>query len=140
METLDANTLYSGFVTARNSETVIRWQKVQIFFLINSVLLGAVISITLAEKLRALICIFGFVVTLMWWFIQWEAQNAIDFWNRKIASLEKENKVMMSGFSFSRPREGFRFRFVSTHYIILALVKLFGIGWVSLLIYYHCFI
>lgn len=128
MQTLNVNTQYNGFIAARNSETVIRWQKVQIFFLINSVLLGAVISVTLAEKLKLLICMFGFAVTVMWWLIQWEAQNAIDFWNGKIASLEKKNKATVSGFSFSRPREGFRFRFVSTHYMILALIKLFGIG------------
>lgn len=136
MNTLDANAHYSGFVAARNSETAIRWQKVQIFFLINSVLLGVVTSAALPEKLRILIGIFGLTVTIIWWLIQWEAQNAVDFWNGKIASLEKENKAIVSGFSFEKPREGFRFRFVSTHYMILALIKLFGIGWISLLVYY----
>lgn len=136
MSILDTNAQYSGFVAARNSETVVRWQKVQIFFLINSVLLGVVTSATLIEKIRILIGIFGLVVTIIWWLIQWEAQNAIDFWNGKIASLEKESKATVSGFSFTKPREGFRFQIVSTHYMILALIKLFGIGWISLLAYY----
>lgn len=106
MNTLDANAQYSGFVAARNGETVVRWQKVQIFFLINSMLLGVVASAALAEKLRILIGIFGLAVTIIWWLIQWEAQNAIDFWNGKIASLEKESKAIVSGFSFKKTTRG----------------------------------
>lgn len=133
MQELDKSVQFSGFVGARNNETTIRWQKVQIFFLINSVLFGGVISTNLSDVLKILTCSFGLVVTLIWWLMQWEAQNAIDYWNAMAAKLENKE---ISGFSFANPKEGFKIRLVSTHYLILFLIDLFGIVWTGLLVYY----
>lgn len=135
MTKLDSNVQFSGFVEARNNETSIRWQKVQVFFFINSMLLGAVVGTSIADTLKLIACAFGFSVTIIWWLIQWEAQNAIDFWNNKIAEIEKNGNVV-KGFAFAKPREGFEFKFISTHYLILGLIKLFGTGWIGLFIYY----
>lgn len=140
MAELSNETRFDGFVAARNNETIIRWQKVQIFFLINSVLLGTTIGATLDARFKIVICVFGFIVTVIWWLMQWEAQNAIDYWNFEAARLEprnEENKI--HGFAFTRPREGFRFKFISTHYLILFLIDFFILGWITLFIYYLFF-
>lgn len=132
---IDDAARFNGYVSARNNETAIRWQKVQIFFLINSVLLGALVSTTLDIKLKIAICVFGLIITVFWWLMQWEAQNAIDYWGTEAARLEpKTNNT--HGFAFTRPREGFRFKFISTHFLILFLVDVFALGWIVLFIYY----
>lgn len=135
MANIDETTRFSGYVSARNSEVTVRWQKVQIFFLINSVLLGVAAGAILSIELKTAVCIFGLVVTVIWWLMQREAQNAIDYWNAEISRLEpKEGNT--HGFAFAKPHEGFRLRFASTHYLILFLVDLFAVGWVGLLFYF----
>ncbi len=135
MDPLRKGDRFADFVSARNNETVIRWQKVQIFFLINSVLVGITASATLGTISKLLVSIFGFFVTLIWWLIQWEAQNAIDYWNAEAARQEpSEENGHTHGFAFAKPREGFYFKFVSTHYLILFLVALFAFWWIGLII------
>ncbi|MEK7520087.1 MAG: hypothetical protein AAB581_02485 [Patescibacteria group bacterium] len=135
MATPDVNARFNALITGRNSEMTIRWQKVQIFFLINSVLLGAVVSTNLPDKLKITASIFWFIVTVIWWLIQWEAQNAVDSWNKRIAVLEEADNQHVR-FSFRKPREGFEYKFISTHYLVLLLIELFGAGWVGLFLYY----
>jgi len=94
-----------------------------------------VVSASLSNNLKITACIFGLAVTVIWWLMQWEAQNAIDSWNKKIATLEARGNQGV-GFSFEKPREGFRYKLISTHYLILFLVKLFGMGWIGLFLYY----
>ncbi|MDR3548973.1 MAG: hypothetical protein P4M11_12040 [Candidatus Pacebacteria bacterium] len=135
MADLTKETRFTGFVAARHNETTIRWQKVQIFLLVNSILLGATVSVNVVPDVKIALCIFGLLACAIWWFIQWEAQNAIDYWNTELAKLEpNENGVL--GFGFKNPREGFRIAVISTHQLILALVILFFSGWLSLLVYY----
>jgi len=108
---------------------------VQVFFLINSVLLGATMGAALGPKLKLAVYGFGLLVTIIWWLMQWEAQNAIDYWNNEAARLEPKAENM-GGFSFEKPREGFRFKFASTHFLILFLVDLFAPCWIVLLLYH----
>ena len=48
MLSIDAH--FNALVAARNLETNIRWQKVQIFFLINSALLGIILGTNFPER------------------------------------------------------------------------------------------
>ncbi|MEK7506553.1 MAG: hypothetical protein AAB566_00665 [Patescibacteria group bacterium] len=132
MASIDETARFGNYVSARNTEITVRWQKVQIFFLINSVLLGAAAGATFSVKLKIVVCIFGLAVTMIWWLMQWEAQNAIDYWNAEISRLES-GEGNTHGFAFAKPREGFRLKFASTYYLILFLVDLFAIGWIGLL-------
>lgn len=67
--------------------------------------------------------------------MQLEAQNAVDYWDVEASRLEPEEENT-HGFAFEKPREGFRIKFASTHFLILFLVGLFAIGWVGMLFYY----
>lgn len=136
MENLDKNTQFSGFVETRNTEITIRWQKVQIFFLINSALLGITISIEFDSGFKFIASMSGLLVSTIWWLMQWEAQNAIDYWNSMVAQIEKTSESDIRGFYFACPREGFCFKYISTHHLILFLVDLFIIGWLGLAIFY----
>lgn len=128
------DTYFNALVAARNVEITLRWQKVQIFFLINSALLGVVMSAAFPALVKLIGCAFGLAITAVWTLMQWEAQNAIDHWNNRLASLETQNeRSNMKAFTFSRPREGFRLKYVSTHHLILALTVIFALGWMGLL-------
>jgi hypothetical protein len=128
---------FNALVAARNLETNIRWQKVQIFFLINSALLGIILGANFPATLKIVACIFGLVITVVWFVIQREAQDAIDYWNKKISALEeKDQESGMRAFAFTSPREGFRLKYASTYYLILLLIGVFSIGWLSLLVYF----
>lgn len=126
----------NSFISARNTEIDIRWKKVQIFFLINSGLIGIVMGSNLDINLKILSCNLGLIITVIWYAIQLEAQYAIDYWNNKIAKLEITGEVIEKGFEFKYPHEGFRYRYFSTHYLILVLITLFILGWFSLIIFY----
>lgn len=131
---LHADTHFSGLVATRNAEITIRWQKVQIFFLIESVLLGAVVGADVPSAVRIAGCVFGLALTVTWALMQWEAQNAIDYWTAQIALTERRGQGTGAGsFTFSRPREGFRLKLISTHYLILALIGMFAAGWTVLI-------
>lgn len=128
---------FNALVAARNLEVNIRWQKVQIFFLINSALLGVIVGAVFPVKLKIIACLFGLVITVVWFLIQKEAQDAIDYWNQKISVLEeKDQESDMRAFAFERPREGFRLKYASTYYLTLLLIKVFSAGWLGLLAYF----
>lgn len=128
---------FNALVAARNLEVNIRWQKVQIFFLINSALLGVIMGSNLQEKLKVTACLFGLVITVVWFLIQKEAQDAIDYWNQKIATMERGDlESLVEAFAFEKPREGFRLKYASTYYLILLLIGVFSIGWIGLLVYF----
>jgi len=129
---LNLNSQLASFVESRNKEIGIRWSKVQIFFLINSALIGFVTSIVKDKILQISGCIAGLVITVIWFAIQLEAQYAIDYWNKKISEVESFGTV--KGFNFKHPHEGFRYKYFSTHYLILTLVTVFVMGWLMFLI------
>ena len=134
---LTVDTHFNALISARNLEIEVRWQKVQIFFLINSALLGVVLGASFPDTLKIIGCLFGVAITTIWSLIQEEAQNAIDYWNQKIYLMESQEKeTSIKAFGFIEPREGFKMKYTSTFYLILLLVGVFFLGWVSLLIYF----
>jgi len=106
--------------------------KVQIFFLINSALIGFIIGIAQDNTIKIIGCITGLIITAIWYAIQLEAQYAIDYWNNKISEIEQTETI--KGFSFEYPHEGFHRKYFSTHYLILTLVFTFAAGWLILII------
>lgn len=134
MERLSIDSRFNGFIIARNKEVDIRWKKVQIFFIINSALMGFVMGIVPINVFKISGCIVGLIITIIWFAIQLEAQYAIDYWNNKIATVEDESDVRKKGFSFEHPHEGFRYKYFSTHYLILVLIAVFAILWLILLV------
>ncbi len=134
MSKLSVDSHFDGFVAARNKEADIRWRKVQIFFLINSALIGFIASSGSESIFKIVGCVAGLIITIIWYAIQIEAQYAIDYWNDKIAEIENDNQAEIRGFGFKYPHEGFHYKYFSTHYLILALVAVFAMGWVILLV------
>lgn len=132
MSKLSFDSQLSGFISTRNLEVDIRWKKVQIFFLINSALIGFVAGVVKDKILQISGCIAGLVITMIWFAIQIEAQYAIDYWNNKISEVESFGVVR--GFDFKHSHEGFRYKYFSTHYLILTLVIVFTVGWLMFLI------
>jgi len=136
VDKISSDSRFNGLIIARNKEVDIRWRKVQIFFLINSALMGFVMGIVPINVFKIGGCIVGLIITIIWFAIQLEAQYAIDYWNDKIATVENEGGIKKEGFSFEHPHEGFRYRYFSTHYLILVLVVLFTILWLILLVFF----
>lgn len=129
----DQRAIYTALVSTRNNEVTLRWTRTQLFFLIHSAALSLVntsAQFKIGTPLHIFACAVGITLGLVWYFTTIRAREWLDYWDTRLAALERaqpQSVMVFGGPEYAEVYSGFRI-----HHILLTLVGIFVIIWVVL--------
>lgn len=127
--------IYQCVISVRNNDVSLRWQRTQIFLIINTGILAVIKSLNTAkQEFDAVLCGGGIIICIIWLLAMRLGGVWVEFWDGRLADIEKalektdpEIVTVFNNELFNQQKKDHRFLDIQ-----MSLPLVFMLGWVYL--------